>query len=266
MITVQTLLEPWLYLRLGESANGQLCPFCDGGTKKDKSFSITRKEDGVLAYCCHRNKCNKAGFSNPNGSNLLQVLGDRTKEHEVFEEPTEALTKEQLKYFEKVYGITPEELGKARFLWASLQRALWQPVYGPNRHYRGVVLRRYSSKWKRTYKTLECAKEPMLAWYRGPTAESVVIVEDILSALKLSRYHTTVALNGTGLSADACLEIFRNSAHQYLLLDKDAIMTALLHERRWKNLLNITVVQCEKDPKYWDDDQLKQLSETKVPF
>lgn len=199
----------------------------------------------------------------PDGTHPI-TIHTKTKYHKTFDEPTEALTKSQIKFFEKKYNLTEEEIARAGFLWAPERKAVWQPIRAPDGHYRGCVLRRYQDKTIWTYKANETSREPLLAWYKGPKGfddNNVVLVEDIISAIKLSRYWNTAAINSTHLSPEAVLELVQWSGKQYILLDKDATWAAIEQSRRWKSLLHMQVVECELDPKYWTDDQLKRLSE-----
>lgn len=260
---ISDLLLPWVNLGLDESVAGQLCPFCDGGEAHEKSFSVTKKSDGTIVYFCHRAKCNRAGAMFPDGTHPINVH-TKTKYHKTFDEPTEALTKSQIKFFEAKYSLTEKEVLNAGFLWAPERHAVWQPIRAPDGHYRGCVLRRYKDKAVWTYKAHEESREPLLAWYKGPKGfddNSVVLVEDILSALKLSRYWNACAINSTHLSPEAVLELIQWSGKQYIALDKDAILTAIKQARRWRGLLHMEVIECNRDPKYWTDEQLQRLTE-----
>lgn len=252
-----------MYLGPGEQVSGNLCPFCDGGEDKEKSFSVGRKETGVIVFKCHRNKCGRGGAVFPDGSPLLQVH-TKTKEHEVFTDPTEQLTMEHLKFFEKKYGLKPVEILRAGFLYVPKRDAVWQPIHGPNGEFRGQVVRRYADKRIWTYKAEANGRYPLLAWFSGPEncdQGACILVEDILSAIKLSRYHNSVAINGTSLSNDMILEVMRHSSKQYLALDKDATAHAIKMAHRWNQLLDITVIECKRDPKYWLNHELETLKE-----
>lgn len=264
---IKELLTPWLNLELGQRVNGQLCPFCHGGDHEDKSFSVSRKEDGNIVYICHRNKCNRSGVCTPDGTSIMKIH-TKTREHKIFSDPTETLADQQYRFFEKVYGIKQDEIEKAGFLWVPERQAVWQPVKAPDGHFRGIVVRRYQDKAMWSYKDKDCPRDPLIAWFPGPMkfdANLVVIVEDMLSALKFSRWHTAVAINGIGLSPEAVVELMQWSKHQYLCLDADAITTALYQADRWKHLLDIKVRQVKRDPKYWQDHQLQAIDED-IPF
>jgi hypothetical protein len=259
---VEALL-PWEFLAPGESRSGEHCPFCNGGDSREKSFSVERKDDGKLVYFCHRAKCSRGGALDAQGSSILHGHA-KTKVHKTFNEKTEILPDNKITVFEKVYGLTREEIINAGFLWVPERNMVYHPVRGPDGVFRGQVLRNYVTKEIRTYKAFPDDRRPCIAWFPGPKGfdnNEVVIVEDILSALKFSRYHNAVALLGSSMSNEALLEIMQWSGKQYLALDKDAITTALKIAIRWSVLLDIQVIQCERDPKYWSNVQLERMKE-----
>lgn len=248
----------------GTSTAGVICPFCSGGINKDKSFSISRTTDGNLVYFCHRAKCGKSGAIKGT-VNFIALEGGKSKAN-LFTEPTVALSDNQYLFFAKRYGMSKEELNRAGFLFVPTAKRICQPIYAPEGRIRGYALRRYLDKQISVYRAVEGSTEPLISWYGDHSKTDVVLVEDQLSAIKLSRYHRAVALLGVNLSISAIIEICTKSSKQYLALDRDAIITALKHEYRWKNILNISILNIKKDPKYWDNMQLSSLNEEASPF
>jgi hypothetical protein len=262
------LLAPWLHLTPGDQVAGDVCPFCNGGDSKEGSFSVFRTNDGKLVYKCHRATCNRGGAISSDGSSLLHVTG-KTKVHKEFTDSTEPLHANHIKYFLSKYGFEEKEITDAGFLWVPERKAVYHPVRGPDGVFRGQVVRRYQDKQIWTYKAFSDDRRPLIAWYPGPQGfeqNHVVIVEDILSALKFSRFHNAVALLGTSFSDGAVLEIMQWSGRQYLALDNNATAKAVAAALRWSQLLDIRVIECKLDPKYWENEQLKELSEKATPF
>lgn len=186
-----------------------------------------------------------------------------------FDKPTRFLDENQLEWFRTTYGLFPGEISKGRFAWCPDTRQVVHPIFSPDRRQRGVLLRDYNDKMRmRVLK--EALDEPLLCWYTATTnADSgryVVVVEDHLSALKLSRYYTAACLLGTNMSDDKALELAVEAAcieapKVVLLLDADAYAKSLDYGRRYSGLIdNFIVEQCgDADPKYWPDDDLKNL-------
>ena len=260
----------------GLSKAGELCPFCGGGSTSERSLSVTRDPGGALLYCCHRNSCQACGRIEDYGDNVKYTAGKPPK---VFTKPTRALTEAQLRFFSSTYDIQPEEIGRAQFLYIPDLKSVWQPVFGPKGERRGGVVRSYSTKKIASYQELEGA---WLAWYRKqssgsitdgiPPSECLVIVEDQLSALKVSRHYDCVALLGTYMGPEKLAEIIKytevagvkhgsQEPTVVLLLDADAYSTALGYWIKYSPHFGNFYVRnlSNKDPKYWDDGLLKEI-------
>ena len=249
------LMEP------GDRLNGQVCPFCRGGQNEDKSFSITLREDGIALYICHRDKCKRHGVRFADGS--FRKIKKRDRPHSVFTSPLHPLSEEDYGVFKRRFNFSPEEVNKAN-ISKTPDDKYCVPIYAPDGHMRGRLIRGFDSKYLRSYKEINCGEEPLIGWYWCPDRKKdiepyVVVVEDVFSAMKLSRYHNAVTLNGTALSVPAILELLDHSIVQYLILDNDAIKTALNLRNRWKNIMDIRVISCEADPKFWADSALVTL-------
>jgi hypothetical protein len=241
---------------------GNLCPFCQGGRDKERCFSITRSADGAILYLCHRASCNKKGKITDHPT---FVQTNKSKAVEPFTKETKFLTDLQIQFFEAKYGITGKELAYAGFLYAPTEGKFVQPVYGPGRAYRGVVLRDYNVKDVKSHRNV--LHEPWQGWYFNPNPRGIVIVEDQLSALKAARFYTTVALLNTTFTQDKALEIKRVQDSQniktvLLSLDFDARETAMGLVKRWGSFIEglcMELTTNNKDLKYWSDEKLREL-------
>ena len=58
-----TILETYGGMVDDTSLSGQLCPRCEGGSSKEKSLSVAKKE-GSLLWICHRSSCKFQGREN----------------------------------------------------------------------------------------------------------------------------------------------------------------------------------------------------------
>lgn len=241
---------------------GLVCPFCDGGRDRERCFSITRAEDGAILYLCHRGSCNKRGRVSDHPSTAPK------KPHlaiEPFDSPTTFLTDRQITFFDQRYGLTAKEIAYAGFLWATKQRKIVQPVYGPGKAFRGVVLRDYNIKEVKTHRNV--LDEPWQSWYFCQNPKGIIIVEDQLSALKASRFYTAVALLNTTFTQDKVLEIKRVKDGQgvkkvVLMLDYDARNLALGLVSRWGSFiegLSTELTVNQRDLKYWSDEELQEI-------
>ena len=105
------------------------------------------------------------------------------------------------------------------------------------------------------------ATGPMSSWHQQHTESprTVVVVEDIMSAIRIARLerHTGLALLGTSLGPDKLEELMSvNPAQVIIALDADATKTA--YDMAWDNKLlfrRIRVVKLPRDIKDMRDDE-----------
>ena len=90
------------------------------------------------------------------------------------------------------------------------------------------------------------------------TSNEVVIVEDILSAIKVGRTTTAIALLSTGMSSRVKEELSHYDRF-YLWLDMDneqVIRQAVKLLKTLELFGSVKLIQTEKDPKYYDDSEI----------
>lgn len=255
-------------LALEQTANGLVCPFCNGGTNRDRSFSCTRVAGGFV-YICFRGKCGKKGFVPDRGvwGSFRNV--ENRKPVKVFDRPTEQLPQEVREYLNSRYGITEETIKHFGIRWAPPQEArvgrVIIPVIRPSGISDGCVAR-----------TIQPSSEPkaltyierggVLSWFRvSPEREQRVwVVEDQFSAIRLWQEDiTAVALLGTGMNHGQAIEISSVSRDVFIALDKDATAKAIQHATQYRYAFNAKVVALSKDVKDMAREELKEfLSET----
>ena len=63
---------------VGKQHNGLICPFCDGGTSKDTSFSIIFDNEDTAMWNCFRGKCGARGRHNMAGNILINFMRKST--------------------------------------------------------------------------------------------------------------------------------------------------------------------------------------------
>lgn len=102
--------------------------------------------------------------------------------------------------------------------------------------------------------------ESWLGWFTSPnSAEPVVLVEDVLSALKVSRQFVSVSLMGSHVSLDAMMEVCKYSDQIVLCLDRDATKNAFDLKKRFMFICpQLRVVPLPgKDLKYIPDRDIR---------
>lgn len=262
-------------LKVGETSNEIRCPFCDGGSSKDTNFYITRKRSNEAAYKCHRLSCSRAGYValGPAASDINISRTDTFTPNPYVGETWE-LGDVKIKYLEERYGLTKELLDGARFI--ETNNGLGMPVYGPTGACRGLVTRsRGYSGGKKIVRFFQEVDEPWMCWYRKAKDKSktLVILEDQLSALRLSSVFQTIALLGTGLQEEKVDEIrariMEGEISQIIVsLDKDATAKAIGYLQEYKHLLrNYSSLFLSKDVKDMSSEEFQRyIANVEVPI
>lgn len=238
----------------GESEYGD-CPECGRRGK----FSITRTSTGLL-YQCFRDSCDARGHvaavgvaqkpkkGKPKKNTLHPWTGD-TRELNMLEKAR----------FLAYNGLNREDIDRGRWKWAPDIHRYVFPVMDPRGYERGVVLRSFTQEPKAL--TRLHTEGPRMSWHVcDNTFRRVILVEDQISAVKLSRLWTTVALLGTSLSHEGAQEIAGvRPDHVTIALDADAINTAY-KLKKWYGLLfdSTDVIHLRKDVKDMSQRQIEE--------
>ena len=248
-------------LQHGETRQGN-CPSCG----KNK-FYVTRKTDG-LAYICHRASCPTQGFVGDRYAESIPPFKPKTTMAEFTGElyPIDSL---DIDYFWQRFHIDLDlddlkTTGDSRYAF---------PLIGPDDRLRGHVIRRASWTGKEQPPIRDDYGEsfpkaltyihpdvPRCGWYHSMNEQSVVMVEDCVSAMRIAQLGVTaVALLGTTLSPKVLGEILRwkNGKHYILALDPDAQDKARKIQRDYgpafRGGLHVAELKC--DPKDYTEDE-----------
>jgi hypothetical protein len=224
------------------------CPACG----REGKFSITRTSTGLL-YNCFRDACPTAGHVSADGVGRTRVKGKPRRDATLrpYDGPLRPLRAWEKARFLVKNGLRPEWIETmGRWKWAPEERCYAFPILDPRGFERGVVLRRYDGRAPKSL-TRQHTAGPTLSWYTRGDFSRVIVVEDQVSALKMARWCTSVALLGTALSHEGAQEIASMRAgHVTIALDNDAINTAY-KLKDWFGLLfsSTDVLQLKKDVK-----------------
>jgi hypothetical protein len=272
------------HLGVGQFA-AQLCPDCDGGSSKERSLSIEVGQNGIIKFYCHRAACGFSGnaYISPTAAHLgIKQVEERVRGQNPLTEPVSPLSAREQAFFLSRYGIPAASL-EGRVYRTESRYAL--PILRTSGTRRGFITRRpytgspadtaanrndpqYSVK---TLTYLE-ADEPCLSWYGASRPECLVLVEDQLSAMRLTSFWehlegesypvTAAAILGTGVNAEKIREIQQvaQGCDVWIALDADATGQAFAMARKWGNAFaKCKVCVLEKDIKDSSDDELARL-------
>lgn len=281
------IVELALSLGVGQWA-ARTCPSCHGGVSKERSLSIDIQQNGIIKFFCHRAACEFSGnaYTSPGAASLgVKPQGEgvgKGRGERPLLEPVHPLSEREYAYFLSRYGI-PQSAAESRIYRTDTRYAL--PILRPDGRRRGFITRRpyadspadtaanrNDSQYAVKSLTYLEADEPCQSWYGASVPECVLIVEDPLSALRITSYWehlegesypvSAVAILGTGVNADKLGEIQKvaKQATVYIALDKDATAQAFAMARKYgQAFAKCRVIVLERDIKDSTDDELAQL-------
>lgn len=248
------------------------CPWCGGGDSQEPAFAVTRTNEAEALYKCHRASCGRSGRLAVWGFKLRQIEDNSSKAEFSFtprlhSSPTHKLGEEWATELLDLYGIRKEEADWSDWLVEADSGNLVLPVRSPFGVVRGHEVRRSKVQIPikpgpktEPYKLLD---EPWMGWYRGINSGPTILVEDAISALKVSRHFQVCCLHGSHVSLEILLEVLEISGVNkdiVLALDKDATSKALKFVVEWRFLApNFRAVPLSKDMKYLSDKEIEDI-------
>jgi hypothetical protein len=253
---------------VGTTETKRVCPFCRGGTHGDRGFSVTRSDEATVKYKCHRATCGRAGVIAAWGHRLApKDSGDtplpiRKFTPRLYLGNTGELGGRWVSSLSHRFGLSKEELDKEGWSEDIETGRLIVPVCSPLGVRRGFESRRAPWQDAGGSKTLHYRDrdEVWMGWTRNVKSGPIVLVEDLISALKVGRQFQTCSLMGTYLGEDHVEEILEVGGNVIIALDKDATDKAYGYVREWNLLIpNFRHVRLSKDLKYSTDEEILSI-------
>lgn len=236
-----------------------ICPYCTGGSKKEKSLAVTKQQNTVL-WICYRATCGKAGSKGGRPAYLTTEKKNKKVSCNPYTGSLDYLNEEWKKFLDLELGLTKKHLERMRPMWAVEKQRVAFPIFDPVGKRRGWVLRDYLGASSIKALTRMDIPDITTSWYRPHHSRAVLVVEDIPSAVRASEYMDAVALNGSGVSADGALEIASYYPSVVWALDADATSAALKLHRKYSILFEESqVLILEQDIKNSSEDYLRHL-------
>lgn len=243
----------------GERKSGQVCPMCNGGSARERSFSVGRLNNH-LAFICFRASCSFKGRLAVTGGVRSQSVHSDSKPSTpqfVTRRPIPAELEEALAV---KYSVDIGMFDWAKWCYTDAYKGAGPrvgiPILDPEGEIRGINWRSYDgAKPKALIETIKPQQE-LMCWYRGRKHGKVlVIVEDQPSALRIaSQGVDAVALCGTLLNLNRIYEIKAQGYKTvFLCLDEDATRQAVAHAVAYKaRLPALRIMELKDDIKDMD--------------
>ncbi len=245
-------LPDYLQRAIKNGTSRTTCPRCEGGRSKEVSLSVRPSHmagANFIKLSCWRASCGwyAMTMTDPNATLMTGIV----KPASVYRDPIHEITPFNIgELLQGRYGLRLRKIASHGWGVADDQRTLVMPVHDPYGNVRGHVTRTFDTP-KRCY-TFKATAQPWLDWWCGAGGAPCVLVEDCLSACRLSQlgYHA-VALLGTGISVPQAKEIefVMQGGTVYLALDRDAFVKSLDLMRRHKHIIELLPVCLDEDVK-----------------
>lgn len=262
LLVEESIKSSSLDLIVGESVVG-VCPFCLA--RHETSFSITRSEEGIL-YNCFRASCGARGFVS-SGIWSMPLKRRKTKVFpaHVFDHALEELPTYVLDLLKINYELTKEELDEQGIKFCRAENRIFMPVFDYRAERFGGVTKSLTPSVKR-FKTINYfdRESSRLSYPRRREGarkdKGIVIVEDILSAIKTNRFCRSVALLGHSINDNQIKELRGETDTIVLMLDGDVFEKALNLKKKFGFYFrNFFVKYMSKDPKDTDSTKLEEI-------
>lgn len=268
-----------LDLGVGGADNTMLCPFCPPGKAEKTAFRVARIDTGIV-YSCYRAKCPASGFIPTAGFSLKAENGKKKFVPKYLHRPLKSLPTSIRKYLMSKYRIDDDDIARNELKYDYTRNRLYFPILNHMGYVVGDQTKRLPQGFlskeadRAEYKAApkselfwRSEEAPRMHWARGlGNTDYVVLVEDVLSAIRVSKYARCVALLGTIMSNDKVRELSRHTQHIKLMLDADTwdrpgkMALPIKLKRRYGLLFReFDLVRVTKDPKDMDDSELRKI-------
>jgi len=259
-------------LSQGESHRG-VCPLCNGGSSHEKSLAITRSGPTTASFICFRNNCSLNSGHIAIFSNDGKVLSAKSRpiSREIKEPSLYPLSEDAISLLRNKYTLDNSMIRHSG-VRLTFDKRLAFPLMGPYGRSSGLVIRKEKELYSgtREYSTIPkvwnfvrdkdmyCGSWYQQYFHKRKYSNTLILVEDIISSLRITPYADAVALTGTNLLRPILDEILhRRYDRVYIALDNDAIDKAFSLMRRLKSTIsNLLILPLEQDIKNMSNSNL----------
>ncbi len=241
-----------------------MCPVCCS-QHEPISFWIKRFDEGIQ-YKCWRASCPTQGFIGVRYSSDT-VAKPKPKSIRKYQGQLEKLPDEITTFLKDKFWLTDEELISNRVLWNPYRRTVVFTLYNQFGYPIGYCDRSYEGREPKSLTYWEHENEPMLYYPDGTVNgefkhDYVAVVEDVVSAIRMSRFIPCIAFLGTNITSDTIKFVAKHSSNLLIALDYDAINLSLQYKKRFGLYFKqVKIFVNKKDPKDTEPNELKELVE-----
>ncbi len=155
------------------------------------------------------------------------------------------------------YGIITRYINKYHISWSSnYNRIVFK---SPTSKYKW--LRSLDKNTKNKWLLVGNKENELFYWDNFKTFNDLVIVEDQISAIRISEFKPCVALGGTNFSSHLLIPLFLKYGRLVVWLDGDTAGRVATEKfrKKFKLLKEIKILFTSKDPKCYTDTELQEI-------
>lgn len=237
------------------------CPFCGS----PKHTMRIRREGRSIIYVCFRASCGRKGAVT-DGGEVLSSNSRPIRRAAATSIPLRRLRRGEYEEMRRRYGLSALQIDENGIRIAEDRGWLYLPVYGLYGAPRGYLLK--SPPWIPRGRGLKVISTGVAGGIHYPVTGSqsgpIYVVEDILSSIRVARYHRCVALCGTHMSDRDAMELARETDELIFMLDEDTWHNREITSKKIAGNISLLFgtirhLYCHKDPKDMDEDELKEV-------
>jgi len=242
------------------------CPFCTA--QDEKSMVITRNEEGLL-YHCYRASCEgSSGFI----SSTIDYKAVKQQKH-----------KKDYTYNGELYPIDSKFTfllrNKYRILWRDIEdnqfrqdkegNYLFMPIFTAEGYENGYCAKRLNGEHHGPKSIIYSNDRYIVHYPYGTHSKNnlspMVVVEDILSSIRVSKFLPCISLLGCDISTNHIVELQKRTKHLILMLDADTWRMKgepkpIKYKRKYGLCFHkFDLIQVERDPKDSSETELADL-------
>ena len=257
------------------ASRAEPCPKCREKGKDTRGNNLQRWHDGhAHCFACTYHEFNETGTTGYMG-NILEV--EQLKKNKMFEEKPLALPHDSSVNIDAValawlskYDIEMNEVDEYHFRWSASKQMLIFPFYAndyEDNHQKGQLMgwqgRSFSPKSQlQYYKVGGFVDFYNVLNFEGGVGDELIVVEDYISAIKVARRFTTIALLGSQMSTTRLYGLKKWTQHLTFWLDEDKADKASELVRTASMLgFYAKYVITKHDPKAYDNQTIQETLE-----
>lgn len=239
-----------------------LCPFCNA-QHEERSFSVSKKGNNVIQYRCWRASCGAHGALSTSGKPLRDYSHQNTnrRQPKPLTMPIEAVPANVEEELLARYELSPLDTQEEGFGYISSTNSLAMPIRDVLGRSVGYVTKYLGTDKARlkymVYFDLEPPKYAVSSRSLVSSNKTCVLVEDVLSSVKVAKLVPSVALLGTFLSEASLMELLTLYDRFIIMLDPGAEKNAYRIYNKYKLVAPMELRFVNKDPKEMSYDELK---------